>query len=300
MLSSMDSPNTNKKRKLLSPTPVECKSPKLVKITTKENSRGITMSKEPEVVDLDAEDEKGSEKSTEKEVDLINEKESLSIKTTPKFKSKKSDEKLGIKPGALNRFFTKTENKEKADSKETKNADDAMDCEFINEHNEASSSGTMKQEAESLETQKSKSEESAKIKELTSTGKSDFEKEDHDSQDSLPSSMSTLKVGSDKEDNSRSEQDPQDIDVSKIESDTESSGDDLDTDQRTDNDEFKDKKKSVDGKNITPNTKKERDIARQKKITPKQMEKKIERQKRRDERQKQRLVNILIYFNFKY
>ena len=308
MLSSLDSPNTNKKRKLTSPTPLECKSPKLVKTTTKENSFDVSEVKNSDDINLGASvtnEAKVSGKSTERENDETNEKESTSNETLPKSKPKKSEEKLEVKPGALTRFFTKTENKDsqikksetienKVEVKQANDANASMEVGIINKIDEVIENNFQEQKAENIDNAVLERKKSDEPEGETCAGKSEVDRSDHDSKDSLPSSKAvSLQADSDKDENSRSEQDLQEADISKIESDSESSGEEQVTDQRTDNDEPEDKKKLVDGKNVTPNSKKAADI-KQKKMTPKQMEKKLEKQKRREERQKQRLVKLLI------
>ncbi|XP_043478852.1 chromatin assembly factor 1 subunit A-B-like [Leptopilina heterotoma] len=257
MLSSADSPNVNKKRKLASPTLIECKSPKLLKTTNKLNSFESTKSNVTEIIDLEANDDKAGEKLNEKEANETVNIESSDIKTTPK--SKKTDEKSAVKLGSLTRFLTKTESKDSPKNK----------SESLKEN--------VKPKLTSNDEIPEKVDETKKSNEIDIT-----------SENTKISPTETTKVDIDNTEESDEEIDQeQDMDVSKYESDTESSDDDQMTDNKTDVDESEEKRKNSDGIK-TPRTKRDIDM-KQKKMTPKQLEKQLEKQKRKDDRKKLRL-----------
>lgn len=260
MLSSAESPNVNKKRKLASPTLVECKSPKLLKTMNKQNSfdspkTNVVM----EVIDLDNDDEKASEQlNNEKSVndETIDNNESSNIQITPKSKTKKPDEKSTVKLGSLTRYLTKTENKELSKNK-----------------------------SESLkENVKPKLTNNSELEEM----KTPIVIVERILDNTKVTSESTIEENIEKDESEKDEIDlEQENDISKFESDSESSDDDQVTDNKTDVDESEEKRKN--NELLTPRSKKEIEL-KQKKMTPKQLEKQMEKQKRKDERKQLRLV----------
>ncbi|XP_012282011.1 chromatin assembly factor 1 subunit A [Orussus abietinus] len=122
MISSIESSNStsNKKRKFSSPSPTQCRSPKLVKINTKENSSDKIKKSEPDVSEVNrTESEEDNKALNDTKVTEVvdkskeeNEKRRSGSSKVKDVKSKKSDVKESMQHGALNRFLKKTDEKD--------------------------------------------------------------------------------------------------------------------------------------------------------------------------------------------
>lgn len=273
MLGTSASPNTlsNKKRKHMSPSPGETRSPKVIKVPRRE------MSAEKKVGDERLGGEK--ESTRENDVEIACEsfgKDSKSDGGGKEASSKetKVDGKGETKVGDITRFLVKVKTTRKKEPKVILTRCDAAENVDKNSAQTCTTSQNKKQEEKF---QASKSDESSN---------EELAKELDNSEDEI------IKSDSSSDDNS------------DLDSVGDISSSDVDTDERKLNKENEsiDDKKNLHGtsfdKTPTCGVKSDEKNNARRKLTPKQLEKKMESTKRREEQRMRKLVNIQAFNSF--